>query len=208
MILIADFGDNQQVRDAHTLYIIEEPRLCGGKFGETAAVEVAWRIDFSYPDRRHDAEGVAVDAMNGKVFVLTKRDNPPLLFEVPLIPLSSKRPVVARKVAAVTRIPPPASEDLHQKFGLFRSQPTALDFSPDGRHAVVLTYKHAYIFHRGKSQSWESAFRHPPMLIPLPLPQDRSDLRQRESVCFAPGGKSVLISSEGKGAALFMSRAR
>jgi hypothetical protein len=208
MILIADFGDNKQVHDAHTLYIVEEPRLKGQRYSESAAVDVAWRIVFSYPDSKHDAEGVAVDALEGKVFVLTKRDNPPLLFEVPLKPSSSKTPVVARQVAAVTRIPPPTREDLRQKYGLFRSQPTALDFSSDRRHAVVLTYKHAYIFHRSRFESWESAFSQNPMLIPLPLPQDRSDLRQREAICFSPSGKSLFISSEGKGAGLFLLKAR
>jgi hypothetical protein len=208
MILIADFGDNKQVHDVHTLYIVEEPRLKGQRFNESAAVEVAWRIVFSYPGSKHDAEGVAVDALEGKVFVLTKRDNPPLLFEVPLKPSSSKIPVVARKVAAVTRIPPPTREDLRQKYGLFRSQPTALDFSSDRRHAVVLTYKHAYIFHRSRFESWESAFSQNPMLVPLPLPQDRRDLRQREAICFSPSGNSLFITSEGKGAGLFVSKAR
>jgi hypothetical protein len=208
MILIADFGDNKQVHDAHTLYIVEEPRLKGQRFKESAAIEVAWRIVFSYPDSKHDAEGVAVDALEGKVFVLTKRDNPPLLFEVPLKPLSAELPVVARKIAAVTRIPTPSREDLRHKYGLFRSQPTALDFSSDRRHAVVLTYKHAYIFRRSRFESWESVFSQNPMLVPLPLPQDRRDLRQREAICFSPSGNSLFITSEGKGAGLFVSKAR
>ena len=115
MILIADFGDNNEEHDTHTLFIIEEPRLYGERYGNSATVEVAWHIVFSYPDRKHDAEGVAVDAAGGKVLVLTKRDHPPLLFELPLIPLSRDHPVVAHKIAEVSRIPPPSKEDLLQK---------------------------------------------------------------------------------------------
>jgi hypothetical protein len=204
MILIADFGDNNEEHDTHTLYIMEEPRLYSERYGNSAAVEVAWRIVFSYPDRRHDAEGVAVDAAGGKVLVLTKRDNPPLLFELPLIPLSTDRPVVAHKIAEVSQIPPPSKEDLLQKYGKYRSQPTALDLSPDGLQAVLLTYKHAYIFNRRHLDSWAAALSGHPILIPLPPPQDRSDFRQREAICFAPDNQSLFVTSEGSGAGIFL----
>jgi hypothetical protein len=201
MILIADFGDNQQQHDTHTLYIVEEPKLEGEGFSESSTVKLAWRIVFSYPDHKHDAEAVSVDAAGGKVLILTKRDNPPLLFELPLIP--SDDPIVAKKTAAVRQIPPPSGEDLLHKYGKYRSQPTALDLSPDGRQAVVLTYKHAYIFNRESLDSWAAALSGQPQTIPLPLPQDRSDFRQREAICFVAGGRALLITSEGHGAGIF-----
>lgn len=208
MILIADIGDNKEEHDTHTLYIIEEPRLYGERFDKSATVKVAWRIVFSYPDRKHDAEAVAVDATDGKVLVLTKRDNPPLLFKLPLTSLSTDHPVVAHKIAAVNRIPPPSSKDLRQKYGKYRSQPTALDLAPDGLHAVVLTYKHAYMFNRRRFDSWATAFSEHPVLIPLPLPQDRNDFRQREAICFAHDGRALFVTSEGNGAGIFLLEAR
>jgi hypothetical protein len=132
MILIADFGDNQEQHDTHTLYIVEEPELEGECYSESSAVKLAWRIVFSYPDHKHDAEAVSVDAAGGKVL---------------------NDPIVAKKAAAVRQIPPPSDEDLLQNYGKYRSQPTALDLSPDGRQAVVLTYKHAYIFNRKSHNS-------------------------------------------------------
>jgi len=201
MILIADFGDNQEQHDTHTLYIVEEPELEGECYSESSAVKLAWRIVFSYPDHKHDAEGVSVDAAGGKVLVLTKRDNPPLLFELPLIP--PDYPIVAKKVAAVRQIPPPSDEDLLQKYGKYRSQPTALDLSPDGRQAVVLTYKHAYLFNRESHDSWAAGLSGHPETVPLPLPQDRSDFRQREAICFVAGSRTLLITSEGHGAGIF-----
>ncbi len=201
MILIADFGDNQEQHDTHTLYIVEEPKLEGERYSESSAVKLAWRIVFSYPDHKHDAEAVSVDAAGGKVLILTKRDNPPLLFELPLIP--PDYPIVAKKAAAVRQIPPPSDEDLLQKYGKYRSQPTALDLSPDGRQAVVLTYKHAYLFNRESHNSWAAALSGHPETVPLPLPQDRSDFRQREAICFVAGSRALLITSEGHGAGIF-----
>ena len=201
MILIADFGDNQQQHDTHTLYIVEEPKLGGERFSESSTVKLAWRIVFSYPDHKHDAEAVSVDAAGGKVLILTKRDNPPLLFELPLI--APDYPIIAKKTAAVRQIPPPSDEDLLHKYGKYRSQPTALDLSPDGRQAVVLTYKHAYLFNRESHNSWAAALSGQPQTIPLPLPHDRSDFRQREAICFVAGGRALLITSEGHGAGIF-----
>jgi len=206
MILIADFGDNQEQHDTHTLYIVEEPGLEGERYRESSVAKVAWRFVFSYPDHKHDAEGVAVDAVGGRVFVLTKRDDPPLLFELPLIP--PNHPIVAKKVAVVTQIPPPSDEDLQQKHGKYQSRPTAMDLSPDGRQAVVLTYKHAYIFNRKSQDSWAAALNGHPEIIPLPLPRDRRDFRQREAICFALGRKALLVTSEGRGAEIFRLEAR
>ena len=206
MILIADFGDNQEQYDTHTLYIVEEPKLDCERFSESSTANLAWRIVFSYPDHKHDAESVSVDAAGEKVLVLTKRDNPPLLFVLPLMPSDS--PIVAKKIAAVSQIPPPSEEDLLQKYGKYRSQPTALDLSPDGRQAVVLTYKHAYIFNRESHDSWAEALSGHPETIPLPLPQDRSDFRQREAICFAAGSRALLVTSEGHRSGIFRLESR
>jgi hypothetical protein len=208
MILIADFGDNKEQHDKHTLYIIPEPKKNDQGYSKGTGVNVAWRIVFSYPDRKHDAEGVAVDAKNRKVYVLTKRDKPPLMYELPLEPLAKDKPIVARKVGEIIRIPEPSSQDLMHKYGKYRSQPTALDFSPDGLHAIVLTYKHAYLYHLNGFVSWGSAFKARPITIALPLPQDQSDLRQRESICFTSDGSAFIVSSEGSGAGIFKAEVR
>jgi hypothetical protein len=202
MILIADFGDNKEKHTSHTLYIVEEPQDNDQVFADDLSVEIAWQIIFSYPDGEHDAEGVAVDGQNSKVLVLTKRDDPPLLFALPLIPQEAH--VVARRLTAIAQIPPPSAEDMQQKYGKYRSQPTALDISLDGNQAVVLTYKHAYLFTRQNNVSWQKAFSGQPFTIPLPLPEDQVDLRQREAICFTHDGKSLLVTSEGKSAGIYI----
>ena len=117
MILIADFGDNHRRRDRHTLYVVEEPGPGRDRLRRSGEVEVAWRIDFSYPDGSHDAEGVAVDAAAGEILILTKRDEPPLLFAVPLSATAAGRSVTARRVGGVERIPPPSDQDRRHAFG-------------------------------------------------------------------------------------------
>lgn len=203
MILVADVGDNRRAYGTYTLYIAAEPRLEAERFDDSAVIPVVRRIDFVYPDGNHDAEAVAVDAVSGNALILTKRDTPPILYLVSLAPATDGRPVTARSAGSVGRIPPPSAGDLLQPYGLYRSQPTGLDLSTDGRLAVVLTYKHAYLFRRSGNASWGAALAGEPTAIPLPPPEARSDLRQREAVCFSADGRAVYVTSEGAGAGLF-----
>lgn len=208
MILIADVGDNHRRREWHTLYVVEEPGLGQDRLRRSGEVEVAWRIDFSYPDGKHDAEGMAVDAAAGEVLILTKRDEPPLLFAVPLPATLAGSSVTARRVGAIERIPPPSSQDRQHTFGAFYSQPTALDLSPDGRRMVVLTYQHAYLFNRMPKDSWASAVKERPDQIRLPPPHEGRLLRQREAICFSPDAMSLLVTSEGDRAGIFELKAK
>ncbi len=208
MILIADIGDNHRRHERHTLYVVEEPGPGRDRLRRSGTVEVAWRIDFSYPDGNHDAEGVAVDAAAGEILILTKRDEPPLLFAVPLAATVAGSSMTARRVGAIERIPLPSNQDRQHTFGAYYSQPTALDLFPDGRKMVVLTYQHAYLFSRMPGDSWASAVKEHPALIRLPPPHEGRLLRQREAICFSPDGMSLLVTSEGDHPGIFELRAR
>ena len=203
MILVADVGDNRQRHASHTLYLLREPTKPGDKFGTSATVSIDRRIVFAYPDGGHDAEAVAVDPAAGLVLVLTKRDAQPLLFTIPLDPPATEGPVLARQIATLEHLPPPTTEDLHHKYGKYGSQPTAMDISDDGLMAVVLTYKHAYLFQRQVDEHWDIAFTRLPRKITLPAPDARIDFAQRESICFAPDNMSVYTTAEGAGAGIF-----
>jgi hypothetical protein len=203
MILIGDFGDNKQQHDQHTLYVIEEPTLDGERFGQKTMVQPQWRIVFSYPDRNHDAEGVAVDPQTGTVLVLTKRDDPPILFSLPLKPAAGDSPVVAQRIATLDQIPPPTKEDLRYPYGHVRSQPTGMDLSEDGLSLVVLTYKHAFLYRRQPEASWADILGGPPLSIPLPLPENNRDLKQREAICFSRAETFLFVTSEGKQAGIY-----
>ncbi len=203
MILIADCGDNRRQYATHTLYAVKEPRLSASPSARSETVPVAWQIRFRYPDGNHDAEGVAVDQAAGEVLLLTKRDTPPLLFALPLGASASRTAVTARLVAAVDRIPEPTPHDRQQAYGIFRSQPTAIDLSPDRTVMAVLTYKHAYLFRRKPTIPWTTALQQQPIVVELPLPETCPVLTQREAICFSRDGASLLVTSEGSHPGIF-----
>jgi hypothetical protein len=158
-------------------------------------LDVAWKIDFQYEDGSRDAEGLAVDMAQGRILILSKRTQPPVLYELPFEPYQAPARHVARKVATLKHIPPPTAEDLQDAYGQYRSQPTAMDLSPDGTTLVVLTYKHAYHHHRQPHQRWEYVLATPPQLIPLPHPNS-GELKQREAICIDPRTGTLYVTTE------------
>ena len=67
---------------------------------------------------------------------------------------------------------------------------TAMDVSPDGRRAVVLTYANAYEYARGEKEDWAAAFSRRPCEIVVP------PRRQGESICYGVDGKTLYLTSE------------
>ena len=60
-----------------------------------------------------------------------------------------------------------------------------------------------FIFNRKSHNSWAAALSGHPETVHLPLPQDQSDFRQREAICFMAGSRALLITSEGHGAGIY-----
>ena len=55
---------------------------------------------------------------------------------------------------------PPTKTDIlsNPKRGMWVSQPTGMDISPDGRMAAVITYRSLYLFRRAEGETWLDAF--------------------------------------------------
>ena len=193
-LLIADTGDNKGRRKNCTLYIIEEPvRDANDVFSST--VRPRWQINFQYEDGPRDCEAVCVDVAAKRCLLLSKRDESPQLYSVPLFPPSGQSFVTAEKIAQVFTIPRPGLEDLIQPYGENRSQPTAMDMTSDGQTLVILTYKHAYLYLKEKHQTWASCLQADPVIIYLPL-VGLNSLVQREAICFSLDGRSLFLTSE------------
>ncbi len=107
---------------------------------------------------------------------------------------------MATVIGSVATIPPPSPLDLLLPYGQFRSQPTAMDLSANGRELLILTYRHAYLYRRSHDQGWAAAVAEQPQIIALP---DLFTLAQREAACFSANGGSLFVTGEGAGAALF-----
>ena len=59
------------------------------------------------------------------------------------------------------------------------------------------------VFNREGHNSWAAALSGRPETIHLPIPQNQSDFRQREAICFMAGSRALLITSEGHGAGIY-----
>ncbi len=180
-LLIADTGDNGSARESCTLYIVREPGLPAEDETLTGKAQILWQITFTYEDGPRDCESVAVDAENAKVILISKRSEPPEVYELPLLPAKN---AVARKIGTTATTAP----------GIvsmpFANQPTGLDISVDHRMAAIVTYHGVFLFRRGEEESWADAFAKKPESL------GSHRLAQAESVAFSRDGKSIFAVSE------------
>jgi hypothetical protein len=94
---------------------------------------------------------------------------------------------------------PPTKLDIltNPKRGLWVSQPTCMDISPDGRLAAVLTYRSLYLFQREEDESWAEAFQRPPReIVGPPGTHD-------EAVAFSADGKTIYVTTERRPAPIY-----
>lgn len=187
-LLIADIGDNDAQRKMLSLYIIEEPNL---ETDDLPTVQPLWRIDFTYPDGARDAEAIAVDAASERVFVLTKRDIPAVLYELPLVPPGDDI-LTATRVGAIGSLPVPRRQDVEYA-PLSKDwywQPTAMDIAADNLAALIMTYRAVYVYRRNVDDAWFAAFSRRPLVI------DIRGYRDAEAAVFSADGESIFVTVE------------
>lgn len=178
-LLAADTGDNLRKRRRYSLYILPEPDTPGEN--KSVTISNFRTVHFEYSGgQSYNCEAVAVDPNTRTLYLITKRwfindDIPTRVFRIPL--------------------PDPAKPDNRtltaaQIGELNLSMVTAMDLSPDGRRAVVLTMTGLYEFARKPDEDWPAAFKRPPRSLPLPI------LKQAEAVAFAPDGLTLRLTTE------------
>lgn len=195
-LLIADVGDNRSVRQDTVIYLLEEPDPADFARSPVQRIEACAVLPFRYEDGPRDCEGVAVDGPNREILLISKRTEPPVLYHLPLTASHDDNdpPLVARRSVPLSSIvpPTPAERALPGRLGAYRSNVTAFDLSPDQRTAAVLTYGNIYLYHRAEKATWAEALAGQPKRLPVP------GLPQAESLCFAEGGATLLLSTEAK----------
>ena len=183
-LLVADTGDNNARRNFCTIYLLPEPAIPSP--GQIIEAKPAQKIVFRYEDGPRDCEAVAADPTGGKILLISKRTNPPALYELPLLPEKSDGTLIAKRIGPVHVERPLASPAVP-----FGNQPTGLSISPDGSLAAVLTYYGVFLFPRQKGESWAVAFsKKPEMLQP-------HRQKQAEAITFSSDGKTLYVLSEG-----------
>jgi len=173
-LLIADVGDNYRQREFVTLYLVREPDVDRDHENAGRVIGVEQRIDFTYEDGPRDCESVAVDPATRTIFLVSKSKRKKCKVYSLLLDESSTGEIASAGAVASIKV----------------QYATAMDVSPDGRRAVVLTYLEAYEWTRQESETWSEAFgRTPYLLLMPPRPQG-------ESICYSPDGQSLYLTSE------------
>ncbi|MGB5689699.1 MAG: endonuclease/exonuclease/phosphatase family protein [Woeseiaceae bacterium] len=185
--MVADIGDNDLRHKTRTLYFLKEPEA--GKKKTT----VDWEVRFEYPNGPRDAESAAIDIENRRVLVLSKRDIPPQLYEVPLRTDDDDK-VTARWLGTIDSLPRPSRQDVEfaPKTKDWHWQPVGMDISQDNRAAVIMTYRAAYYYLRRPDQDWFEALNARPIRISL------GNFRNAEAVAFADDRRTVMVTGENK----------
>lgn len=173
-LLLGDVGNNGLAAAVHMLYLIEEPKIDPGQGIVDEEVSVLQVMHFSYEDNHRNCEAIAVDPTSRTIFLATKERQPRChIYALPWPQNDPKQATTARKIATLEM--PPV---------------TAMDVSPDGHRAVLLTYGNAYEFTRAADEDWAAAFSRPGRILAMP---ERS---QGESICYGPDGKTLYLTSE------------
>ncbi len=188
-LMVADIGDNDARYKKRTLYFAKEPRTDENK------TRVDWEVDFRYPNGARDAEAAAVDVANERVLVLSKRDIPPSLYE---IPLRAEDTVTANWLGTVESLPRPLRRDVEMapKTKDWHWQPTGMDISADNRAAVIMTYRAVYYFLRRDGQDWFDALNSKPIRIGL------GNFQNAEAVAFGDNERTVYVTGENRNSLL------
>jgi hypothetical protein len=193
-LLVADTGDNDADRDTVSLHVVLEPDLAED---DKVKLEPAWSIEFRYPDGPRDVEAVVADPARGSIVLLSKRDWPPVLYEVPLHPASDDT-IVARRLGPIESLPAPTRQD--REHAVFTKewhwQPTGMDISPDGRLAVILTYRGVYLYYLDPDRSLFESLSGQAYRFGL------GNFRDAESIAFSADGRSIYVTLEGRHAPL------
>ncbi len=191
-LMAADVGDNNAVRHDCVLHVVREPDPATLTPGHETELRPDYSIHFIYEDGARDCESVAVDAGERAVYLLSKREPIPRLYRLPLGAAAWDHPAVARVVGAVSHLPQPSALQrlIKNPTGAYRGSPCAMDFSPDGSAAVVLTYGDVLVFPRAPGETWASALGREPIILP------GHRLPQAEAVCFSRDGRAIYVASE------------
>jgi hypothetical protein len=193
-LLVADTGDNDNDRDKVFLHVVLEPDLAAD---DKVELRPSWSIEFHYPDGPRDVEAVVADPANERVVMLSKREWPPVLFEVPLYP-PTDHAVAAKRLGPIETLPMPTRQDREQAVFTkdWHWQPTAMDLSPDGKLAVVLTYRAVYLYHLDPGRSLYESLSGQAYGFGL------GNFRNAESVAFSADSNSIFVTLEGRHAPL------
>jgi hypothetical protein len=184
-LLFADIGDNRASRTSVTLHIVDEPDFASHERPFRLKVTPVRSIELQYPDGARDAESVFVDPREAAIYLLSKRDDVPRLYRVPLAPATREVTAEALGDIAVPRATPRDRKPKRINWV------TSMDVDDAGTRLVLVTMARAHLYPRNAGEPWTTALRRAPRTYGLP------DYDQIEGVAFTPDGSAIAVISEG-----------
>jgi hypothetical protein len=173
-LVLCDVGNNGRSAGTHMLHVIEEPPFDAQQGVQVDRTPVLQTIYLAYEDDHRNCEAVGMDpSSRTMLFVTRERESECYVYALAWPESREEKAAVARRIA-ILKLPPV----------------TAMDVSPDGRRAVVLTYGNAFEFVRGENEDWRQAFSRQPREIVVP------ERVQGESICYGSDGKTLYLTSE------------
>jgi len=184
LLVVADVGDNNRDRLECSLYLVDEPAVGTPARPVTRTVRVLQRIRFVYEGGPCDCEAVGFDPASGRFYFVSKEGIRCGVYE---LDVSHGPKARSRRRGSA------ASRRVHRArlIGEIETSPVvAMDMSPDGRRAIILTYADALEFTRREGETWRQAFARKPRTIVMPR------RRQGEAVCYGTDGRTLYLTSE------------
>ena len=172
-LLAADVGDNKVQRKVYTVYVVNEPATIS-KQPKPQPLTLFARQDFTYEDGSHNCESAAVDPVRREIILVSKTNDPTCKAYVLPLPLEKNPKKTVAKAIATLTIP----------------TTSAMDISPDGLRAIVLTYGDAHEYTRQPDEDWSKGFARQPRVIKMP------GRAQGESICYGIDGVTLYLTSE------------
>jgi hypothetical protein len=189
-IYVGDIGNNQNKREAITVYRFPEPAIAAGDAESSRKrpllTETADAIRMQYPDGAHDAEALMVHPSTGEIYLATKTiDESTVIYKLSAT-YSTEQVNTLVRVGEVS-IP-----------SLFGAMITGGDISPDGQRVVLCDYLGAYELQLPATSKggFDAIWKQPVTDISL------GPRQQGEAVCYRLDGAAILATSEGRNAPL------
>jgi Tol biopolymer transport system component len=166
-VFVGEIGDNLAKHGEVIVYRFPEPnRIQSGKVAVEAAI-------LTYPKGARDAETMMVDPLDGRIYILSKRDDKNSLYS-----FDQK----AFEKAGET--------EMKDHFNLPFTMSTAGDISADGSKILIKNYQSIFYWEREEGEDLLDVLKRDPISLPYnPEPQG-------EAIGFGPSGATFYTLSE------------
>lgn len=176
-LYLADIGDNNGQYPSYTIYRFEEPRFENAISGDRVISSIQ-KIEFTLPDSPKDMETLLIDQRTGELFVLSKREEKKILYQIPAKHWDTQ--VEAKKIMEVGFSIPSKSLKLIQQLYYLTGGAVA----SNNEEILIRNYFQIFYWKKNHFESIPEALRRKPSIVPSK---------------FEPQGEALAFSKDGKG---------